>query len=249
MEKNSSVKKKPIMSISLFTTFSESFSITTAKSPRNFQAGVVGLGIVAAMTDLTSSNSHGAEPFVVVSPRSTTTPTTPPIPIVSSASKATANFRGGGGGFDNQIHHVVEDEVVDELSESYTCVISHHGNNLIRKRVYYDDKLNGVVDNSYMVVTSGVFSASPANIGDVDREFWTPDFLNSCFLCKKNLQGLDIFMYRGEKAFCSSDCREKHMRSEDYKDKCRSEARKPSLDYTVSPCSSPQVFLAGVAAA
>uniref|UniRef100_A0A803P5A7 FLZ-type domain-containing protein n=1 Tax=Cannabis sativa TaxID=3483 RepID=A0A803P5A7_CANSA len=196
MEKNSSVKKKPIMSISLFTTFSESFSITTAKSPRNFQAGVVGLGIVAAMTDLTSSNSHGAEPFVVVSPRSTTTPTTPPIPIVSSASKATANFRGGGGGFDNQIHHVVEDEVVDELSESYTCVISHHGNNLIRKRVYYDDKLNGVVDNSYMVVTSGVFSASPANIGDVDREFWTPDFLNSCFLCKKNLQGLDIFMYR-----------------------------------------------------
>ncbi|XP_062115297.1 FCS-Like Zinc finger 14-like [Humulus lupulus] len=244
MEKNSSVKRKPTMSISLFATLSESFSTTTAKSPRNFQAGVVGLGIVAAMTDL-SCNSHGPEPFasstnLVVSPRSTT----PPIPIVSSASKATANFRGGG--FHDQNHHV--EEVVDELSESYTCVISHHGNNLVRKRVYYDDKLNGVVDNPCMV-TSGVFSASPANIGDVDREFWTPDFLNSCFLCKKNLQGLDIFMYRGEKAFCSSECRDKHMRSEDYKDKCRAEARKPSLDYTVSPCSGPQVFLAGVAAA
>jgi hypothetical protein len=28
------------------------------------------------------------------------------------------------------------------------------------------------------------------------REFWSKDFLSSCHLCKKLLEGLDIFMYR-----------------------------------------------------
>lgn len=243
----SSGKRKPTINISLFATLSESFSLekpsNTAKSPRNFQAGLVGLGIVAAMTDL--SYSHGHEAFAGASTNLATSPKSSPIPIVSSAARATAHFRGGLG---LERDDDDDDDEVDELSESYTCVISHHGNNLIRKRVYYDDKLNGVVNNACMV-TSGVFSASPANIGEVEREFWTEDFLTSCFLCKKQLQGLDIFMYRGEKAFCSSECRDKHIRSEDYKDKCRSEAMKPSLDYSVSPRSSPQVFFAGVAAA
>jgi hypothetical protein len=87
--------------------------------------------------------------------------------------------------------------VVDELSESYTCVISHFGNNLTKKRVYFDDKLSGVVnDFSACVVSTGVFSASPESVGEVGRDFWASDFLSSCYLCNKQLQGLDIFMYR-----------------------------------------------------
>lgn len=190
---NSSGKKKPTINISLFTTFSHGkpSSSNTAKSPRNFQADVVGLGIVAAMTDLCTP--HGHEAFVSANPA--LSPKSSPIPIVSSSSRATANFRGGFHLENNDIYDHDDDEV-DELSESYTCVISHHGNNLIKKRVYYDDKLNGVSNNACMVTTSGVFSASPANIGDVEREFWTSDFLTYCNLCKKQLHGLDIFMYR-----------------------------------------------------
>ncbi|KAF3437277.1 hypothetical protein FNV43_RR20030 [Rhamnella rubrinervis] len=240
-------KRKPTISLSLFTNLSDSFSFdkhsNSAKTPRNFEGGVVGLGIVAAMTD--SGDSHevfspakfGGAPAanLAVSPRST------PIPIVSSAKPA-ANFRGG--------LNSERKEEVDELSESYTCVISHFGNNVIRKRVYFDDELNAVEDcDVCMVTTPGVFSASPVNVGELGREFWTADFLNSCFLCNKQLHGLDIFMYRGEKAFCSAECRDRHIRSEDCKDKCRSEALKP-LDFSSSPCSAPMVFLAaGVAAA
>lgn len=58
---------------------------------------------------------------------------------------------------------------------------------------------------------------------------------------------LDSF-FRGEKAFCSAECRDKHIRSDDHKEKCRSEALK-SLEYSVSPCSGPLVFLSGVAVA
>ncbi|KAI5348391.1 hypothetical protein L3X38_001278 [Prunus dulcis] len=233
---NFSRKKRPTISLSLFTTLSESISSdkypNSIKSPRNFQEGVVGLGIVAAMTDLSNPNEVASSEK---SPRSS------PIPIVSAAKPA-ANFRGG---FNMERPGVV----VDELSESYTCVISHFGNNLTRKRVYFDDKLSGVVnDPSSGVVASGVFSASPVSVGEVGREFWASDFLSSCYLCNKQLHGLDIFMYRGEKAFCSTECRDKHIRSDDHKEKCRSEAIK-SMDYSVSPCSSPLVFSAGVAVA
>ncbi|XP_059454788.1 FCS-Like Zinc finger 14-like [Corylus avellana] len=235
-------KKRPAINLSLFTTLSESFSLDKSpsplKSPRNFQGDVVGLGIVAAMTDLSHKISANS---AVVSPRST------PIPIVSSA-KAAANFRG-------PVNDKERDEEVDELSESYTCVISHLGSNVVEKRVYFDDKLNGVVGDccgaACVVNDSGVivFSASPVNIGEARMEFWTADFLSSCYLCKKQLLGLDIFMYRGEKAFCSGECRDKHIRSDDYKEKCASGALKPPLDCSVSPCSGPLVFFAGVAAA
>ncbi|KAG2664917.1 hypothetical protein I3760_16G104800 [Carya illinoinensis] len=234
-------KKRPTISLSLFTTLSESFSVdkslNPSKSPRNFQDGVVGLGIVAAMTDLSYKTP---ENLAVVSPRST------PIPIVSSA-KAAANFRGPLN--DEEIY-----EDVDEMSESYTCVISHLGSNVVEKRVYFDDKLDGVVGDwcGDAYGTNGcaarVSSASAVNVGKVSREFWTADFLNTCYLCEKQLHGLDIFMYRGEKAFCSSECRDKHIKRDDYKDKCASGALKP-LDYSASPCSSPLAFFAGVAAA
>ena len=166
-------KKRPTINLKLFSTLSESFSNPNpTKSPRNFQDGVVGLGIVAAMTD--STHAHQAICFAP-SPRST------PIPIVSSA-KATANFRCG-----------LDSENFDEFSENYTCVISHVGDNLIKKHVYFgDDKKN------CSVFTASYSSSLPRkhNIGQFKDEFWSDDFLTSCHLCKRGLHGLDIFMYR-----------------------------------------------------
>ncbi|THF96384.1 hypothetical protein TEA_026376 [Camellia sinensis var. sinensis] len=40
----------------------------------------------------------------------------------------------------------------------------------------------------------------------------TPHFLRSCFLCKRRLvPGRDIFMYKGDSAFCSLECRHQQM--------------------------------------
>ncbi|XP_040381511.1 FCS-Like Zinc finger 7-like isoform X2 [Oryza brachyantha] len=37
-------------------------------------------------------------------------------------------------------------------------------------------------------------------------------FLESCFLCKSSIAGdRDIFMYRGDAAFCSDECRQEQM--------------------------------------
>ncbi|KAH7572505.1 hypothetical protein ACOSP7_015680 [Xanthoceras sorbifolium] len=215
-------KRKPAINLSLFTNLGDSFSFSSNpnKSPRNFHDGVVGLGIVAAMNDLGSTH---VPIFSAKSPR------TRPISIVSSAKPVVKH---------GVLNMEIENNEVDELSESYTCVISHFGDNLVKKRVYFDDdKLE-----NYSVLFA---ASSPMDIGG---EFWSGDFLSSCFLCKKQLHGLDIFMYRGEKAFCSAECRDKQIRSDDHKDKCGSEARKP-LDYSISPCSGTQVIFAGVAVA
>ncbi|XP_068638364.1 FCS-Like Zinc finger 14-like [Aristolochia californica] len=211
------------LSLSIFTSFSESLSPSPhfSKSPRNFEQSLVGLGIVAAMSD----SGGSGDTRIVVSPRSD------PITIVSA--RPGVKFKA----------FAREEEDMD-LSESYTCVISSVGNVRVRKREYFDGAEGR---NGDFTGKSAVFFASPlTEVPAAGRE----DFLSSCHLCRKKLHGLDIFMYRGDKAFCSVECRCQQILSDELKEKCGSEAMKKQFDYSASPCSAPGLFFsAGVAAA
>ncbi|KAF8400162.1 hypothetical protein HHK36_013458 [Tetracentron sinense] len=55
-------------------------------------------------------------------------------------------------------------------------------------------------------------------------------------------------MELGDKAFCSAECRCQQILTDELKEKCGSGALKP-FDYSVSPCSAPRLFSAGVVAA
>ncbi|KAM3342582.1 FCS-Like Zinc finger 5 [Capsicum galapagoense] len=49
----------------------------------------------------------------------------------------------------------------------------------------------------------------------------TANFLKACFLCKHRLiPGRDIYMYRGDSAFCSLECRQQQMNIDEKKEKC-----------------------------
>ncbi|KAL6962650.1 hypothetical protein U1Q18_037608 [Sarracenia purpurea var. burkii] len=49
----------------------------------------------------------------------------------------------------------------------------------------------------------------------------TSHFLRACFLCKRRLvPGRDIYMYRGDSAFCSLECRQQQMNLDERKEKC-----------------------------
>ncbi|ONM21624.1 FCS-Like Zinc finger 6 [Zea mays] len=49
----------------------------------------------------------------------------------------------------------------------------------------------------------------------------TAAFLRACGLCRRRLgPGRDTFVYKGEAAFCSLECRERHITQEEWKDKC-----------------------------
>ncbi|KAJ0975096.1 hypothetical protein J5N97_017061 [Dioscorea zingiberensis] len=55
----------------------------------------------------------------------------------------------------------------------------------------------------------------------------TAPFLKNCGLCRRRLSPeRDIFMYRGEMAFCSLECREHQMKQDEKK-----ENKKSSIDY------------------
>lgn len=63
-------------------------------------------------------------------------------------------------------------------------------------------------DDDDMGIRESIFStASPAsNYCSID--FPGLDFLSVCFFCRRRLvQGKDIYMYRGDQAFCSTECR------------------------------------------
>lgn len=46
-------------------------------------------------------------------------------------------------------------------------------------------------------------------------------FLQACFLCKRRLvPGKDIYMYMGDSAFCSIECRNQQILIDENKDKC-----------------------------
>ncbi|XP_059645086.1 FCS-Like Zinc finger 6 [Cornus florida] len=48
----------------------------------------------------------------------------------------------------------------------------------------------------------------------------TAHFLRTCGLCKRRLAtGRDIYMYRGDTAFCSLECREQQMKLDERKEK------------------------------
>lgn len=229
-EKNSNKSRLALKTLPFFLSSSNSNDQNKLQKRFGEQNGVVGLGIVVALNNESSGhNNTPPNPVFSASPRSN------PIPIFSKRP--------------------IKDDIEIELLEEYTCVISHVGNNLIKKMEYFDDGFktgfNGIGGRttSYWVTANGgggggggggVFCAPspPVAVGGGVTVFEDGDFLSSCHLCKKKLHGLDIFMYRGEKAFCSEECRYKQILIDEHKDKYALGVRKQP-ECADSPCSSP----------
>lgn len=196
-------------SITKLTTASSSFAnllpfflganSSEPKPRRSFDAGGVGLGIVAAMSRASLTEAE----LIAIGP----------------AARRRAREEA-------------------ELSESYTCVITHvagvdGAGGSVRKRVYF-----------------GFGDGGSGWLVEADEEAPAPaaDFLSRCCQCDKRLDGFDIYMYMGEKAFCSSECRCHQMLMDDHAENCGSEALKAN-DYSASPRSAPLSFSHSVAAA
>ncbi|KAJ6792142.1 protein MARD1 [Iris pallida] len=97
-----------------------------------------------------------------------------------------------------------------EMSEDYTCVIAHGPN---PKTTHIFD--NCIIESCCCCCGKGFVPAAATRKeekGSVPAGYPSDDFLTSCDACKKSLdQGKDIFLYRGEKAFCSLECRYQEM--------------------------------------
>ncbi|XP_073024456.1 FCS-Like Zinc finger 6-like [Primulina eburnea] len=73
----------------------------------------------------------------------------------------------------------------------------------------------------------------------------TSHFLRACFLCQRRLvHGHDIYMYRGDSAFCSLECRQQQMVQDERLEKC-SVASKKDAGTAASTGGGPQVSAEG----
>lgn len=88
-----------------------------------------------------------------------------------------------------------------ELSEEYTRVISHGPN----------PKTTHIYDNCVVESCCGVIG-TPELKKPGPPKLSCENFLSICHTCNRNLEeDADIYIYRGEKAFCSEECRCQEM--------------------------------------
>ncbi|XP_078432247.1 FCS-Like Zinc finger 10 [Wolffia australiana] len=90
-----------------------------------------------------------------------------------------------------------------ESSEDYTRIISR-GANPKTTHIFGDCVVELVEDGGWLLDCAAALVPLP-------RE----NFLCFCDGCEKKLDGEDIYMYRGEKAFCSNLCRSRGMMEEE----------------------------------
>ncbi|KAJ0030858.1 hypothetical protein Pint_13539 [Pistacia integerrima] len=196
------------------------------QSPRGlkcYDVGGVGLGIVAALEKCSSSSSDGGREilakFAVCSPTSFSKSS--PIPVRSGRNC---------------------DRCEMESLEDYTYVTCHGPNKSFTK-VYYDGDERKISSGDDRIIKE-----SPARVVAEETSVYpTSEFMSSCNLCRKKLHGKDIYMYRGEKAFCSTECRSRQIMMDERKEHCRSEVSR-SADMSSSPYTRDHIFLTGILA-
>ncbi|KAK9141922.1 hypothetical protein Syun_011322 [Stephania yunnanensis] len=132
-----------------------------------------------------------------------------------------------------------------ELSEDYTCVISHGPNP--RTTHIFGDCILECHANELVKYSSKNEELGIGFVGVQDCSNSSPflypsdDFLSFCDFCKKKLEvGKDVYMYRGEKAFCSSNCRDQEILIEEEMEK--SPANNSSNNSPKLTCSDVIIF-------
>ncbi|RAL52941.1 unnamed protein product [Cuscuta campestris] len=103
-----------------------------------------------------------------------------------------------------------------ELSEDYTCVRTHGPNPKVT-HIFCDcilDCHNNAFTNFSKNGEEDVIIGLPVPPDSIEEPF-----LHFCYTCKKKLEGKDIYIYRGEKSFCSSSCRSVEILIDEEKEK------------------------------
>uniref|UniRef100_A0A7N0TAW4 FLZ-type domain-containing protein n=1 Tax=Kalanchoe fedtschenkoi TaxID=63787 RepID=A0A7N0TAW4_KALFE len=140
--------------------------------------------------------------------------------IAKSKLGLSSNMSCGNLGSDKLSQSLPESGI--ELSEEYTCVTTN-GANPKTVHIFGDCVLRCHSNVQNLSVAKLLVTEEVGNMGrltmsgcaDVPNLLPSSDFLSSCYSCSKDLAGKDVYIYRGEKAFCSPSCRELEMEDED----------------------------------
>ncbi|XP_057466852.1 FCS-Like Zinc finger 10-like [Actinidia eriantha] len=131
-----------------------------------------------------------------------------------------------------------------ELSEDYTCVKTY-GPNPKTTHIFGDCILECHNNNlTTLSENEGKKNQFPLAVAVERAEIPIPypssDFLSFCYSCQKKLEGEDIYMYRGEKAFCSWGCRSQEILIEEVME--RTVDASPKTSPKSNTCEEEEIF-------
>ncbi|PPR83995.1 hypothetical protein GOBAR_AA36716 [Gossypium barbadense] len=133
-----------------------------------------------------------------------------------------------------------------ELSEDYTCIISHGPNP--KTTHLFGDCILECHNNELTIfdrkVESGTNVPPPARSRETSTLHLSDEYLSFCYTCKKQLEkDEEVYMHRGEKAFCSFDCcTEEIFADEEMEKTCNNS----SSDSSPERSNDEDVFLMGM---
>lgn len=154
--------------------------LKSPRGPKSYDLGVVGLAIVAAL-----EKSRGKDGEFLALRAVCNRNSNPAVPIPVNSSRNSARLAGG---FDETAAECSEED------EEYTLVTCRGPDNECYTRLYCDGGFVGSRRSTNHRRPS-FFEISPARTGD-SPAYPDSGFLNSCHMCRKNLHGKDIYMYR-----------------------------------------------------
>ncbi|CAH2067782.1 unnamed protein product [Thlaspi arvense] len=111
-----------------------------------------------------------------------------------------------------------ETEVSNQQNPSQNPVVGPYGSNG-QVIAAVDQHRGPLLDQRFLALVSprGNLRRHSGDFSDAGH------FLRSCSLCERLLvPGRDIYMYRGDTAFCSSECRQQQMAQDERKEKGKS---------------------------
>ncbi|XP_027335470.1 FCS-Like Zinc finger 7-like [Abrus precatorius] len=108
-----------------------------------------------------------------------------------------------------------QDHDEGNIKDPHHLLVPHHTKNVFEAEGYeYDECFL-----SPTTITNHLYSLNQTN-NNLSHVLHSSHFLRTCGLCKCRLApGRDIYMYRGDTAFCSLECREKQMKQDQRKEK------------------------------
>ncbi|XP_039005876.1 FCS-Like Zinc finger 10-like [Hibiscus syriacus] len=123
-----------------------------------------------------------------------------------------------------------------ELSEDYTCIISHGPNPKITH--VFGDCILECHNNELTIFDKNAEPCTkvppPGNSKGTSALYASDEYLSFCYTCKKKLEkDEDIYMYRGKKAFCSLDCRSGEIFAEEEMEKTCNNSSNVSLEQSI----------------
>ncbi|XP_059637114.1 FCS-Like Zinc finger 14-like [Cornus florida] len=121
------------------------------------------------------------------------------------------------------------------------CGDHHDYDHINRNRINTSKNKKRVLDS---------MSPAPQDINTMRPIFPASDFLSSCHLCRKKLHGKDIYMYRGESAFCSEECRYRQIVMDERKEQYCSSlvSDSPYTAYSNAYTDKANIFSTGILA-